>query len=584
MQQRHHRPLTLISAPAGYGKTMLASLWLEACNCPSAWISLDETDNDLHSFASYLLAALHTAFPALELKTRSLLEAPVLPPAAVLARYLLNDVDQIGERFILALDDVHLIQEQAVLDFLAGLLRHPSRSMSLVLIGRRDPSLPIASLRAHRQVTEIRAGDLRFTPEEAAQLLGQVLRRDIDDATATEWTERTEGWVTGLLLAALSLRHRAETGDVRLDVPEHSPYLQDYLVAEVLGNLPPARRDWLLLTSLLDRFCAPLCEVVGRSDAAASSAGLIGIEFIRWLQADNLFLVPLDDRSEWFRFHHLFQKLLQDRLQAHLEPDQIAAAHRRASNWFAEKRLIEEALQHALAAEDLEYAAHLVERHRHQMMNGEEWPRLRRWMDRLPRKLTEGRPHLLITKAWLLNIAFRLDELPPILERVKGMLEKEDPALGTEERLQLSGEVAALWSTIFFWAGHGQLCVDNARHALQVTPPEHRWVRGVAFTYHPYGYKLIGQLDKAHEEIQNALAEDSLYGGAFAHRAYLTLLGIELMAGNLRGAEQVALQMLELAEPRKQYDSLGWALQTLGYIHYQWNDLETALRVPLVWR
>jgi len=170
-----------------------------------------------------LLAALHTAFPALELKTRSLLEAPVLPTAPVLARHLLNDVEQIGERFILALDDVHLIGEQAVLDFLSELLRHPSPSMSLVLIGRRDPGLPIASLRAHRQVTEIRAGDLRFTPEEAARLLGQVLRCEIDSATATEWAERTEGWVTGLLLAALSLRHRGKTDTVSLAVPEHSP-------------------------------------------------------------------------------------------------------------------------------------------------------------------------------------------------------------------------------------------------------------------------------------------------------------------------------------------------------------------------
>lgn len=185
LKDNRHRPLTLISAPAGYGKTMLASMWLEACDCPSAWVSLDETDNDLRSFTSYLLAALDTVFPTLELKTRSLLEAPVLPPAPVLVRYLLNDVEQVPEPFILALDDIHLIREQAVLGFLSELLRHPSRCMPLVLIGRRDPALPIASLRAHRQVTEVRGGDLRFTPQETARLLGTLLNREIHEATTT---------------------------------------------------------------------------------------------------------------------------------------------------------------------------------------------------------------------------------------------------------------------------------------------------------------------------------------------------------------------------------------------------------------
>jgi LuxR family maltose regulon positive regulatory protein len=178
-------------------------------------------------------------FPALELKPRYLLEAPVLPPAPVLARYLLNNLEQIPEPCILALDDVHRVWEQAVFDLLSELLRHPSPCVSLMLIGRRDPPWPIASLRAHRQVTEVRAGDLRFTPQETARLLGQLLHREIDGATATEWTERTEGWVTGLLLAGLSLRHGVETDDVRLAVPEHSPYLQDYLLAEVLANLRP---------------------------------------------------------------------------------------------------------------------------------------------------------------------------------------------------------------------------------------------------------------------------------------------------------------------------------------------------------
>ena len=246
--------MTLISAPVGYGMITLASMWLEACDAPSAWVSLDDADNDLQLFTSYLLAAIQTIFPSQELKTRSLLRAPGLPLAPVLARYLLQDVEQMTESFILALDDVHLIWDQAVLDLLSELLHHPSPSMSLVLIGRKDPQLPIASLRARRQVTEIRARDLRFTPPETARRLGQVLQHDIDIMTVAAWTERTEGWVAGLLLAALSLRHRDDADAASLKLPEQSPYLREYLVAEVLVHLPPGRREWLLLTSLLDRF------------------------------------------------------------------------------------------------------------------------------------------------------------------------------------------------------------------------------------------------------------------------------------------------------------------------------------------
>jgi LuxR family maltose regulon positive regulatory protein len=186
LAHNRHRPLTLISAPAGYGKTVLASMWLDSCAGPSAWVSLDQEDNDLYVFVRYLLAAPHSAFPALELKPSSLLAVPALPPAPVLARHLLNDLGHIPEPFILALDDVHLIEGQAVLELLSELLRDPSQAMHLVLIGRRDPPLAVAWLRGHRQVTEVRAGDLRFTPLEAARLLGQVLHREIDNATATE--------------------------------------------------------------------------------------------------------------------------------------------------------------------------------------------------------------------------------------------------------------------------------------------------------------------------------------------------------------------------------------------------------------
>ena len=573
LERNRHRPLTLISAPAGYGKTMLASLWLETADCPSAWISLDETDNDLRSFTSYLLAALDSALPALELKTRSLLQAHVLPPAQLLARYLLSDVEQIRDRFILALDDVHLIQERSVHDLLSELLRHPSPSMSLVLIGRRDPPLPIASLRARRQVTEIRARDLRFTPQEAAALLGQVLRRDIDSATATEWTERTEGWVTGLLLMALSLRHRAETDDVSIGVPERSPYLQDFLLAEVLAHLPPVKRNWLLLTSLLDRFCAPLCKAIGRPEAATDPASLAGIEFIRWLQENNLFLVPLDAQHEWFRFHHLFQQLLQGVVHEHVEPEQIKAAHRRASRWFSAKGLIEEALQHALTAGDVRVAVQLVEQHRYHLMNTEKWHRLERWLKLLPADAVAQSPLLTNARAFLGLFRGQDREIAIGPQEAKRLVATQSPETAMVQLVE--AETAVSQGVLDILAGQPAGAVARAQRSLELLPAQALYIRSVAVAIVGVGLQMQGDLEQGVAVIREAIA-DPTWPAAIRARNGLYLCVAHFQEGDLPGVLRSASEYLVLAEQLQLAESRSHCRYNLGIAHYLRNELSQA--------
>ena len=251
------RPLTLISAPAGYGKSVLASMWLDSCDCPRGWVSLDETDNYLHTFIGYLLAAIKRAFPDISFQTQALLETETPLPAPMLARYLLNDLDQIDKPFILVLDDVHLIHDKPILDLLTELLKHPPQATHLVLISRQDPLIPVASLRAYRLITEIRLNDLRFRPPETAELLKQILHRDIDEDLAAEWTKNTEGWATALHLASLSLSHRQETADLGSNVQSDSHYLQEYLLAEVLTRIPPDKQTWLLKNLLARSFLRP---------------------------------------------------------------------------------------------------------------------------------------------------------------------------------------------------------------------------------------------------------------------------------------------------------------------------------------
>ena len=344
------KTLTLISAPAGYGKSILASQWLEISCLPSIWVSLDESDNDVSAFLKYVLEAIQSLFPQQVLKTKSLVGLAELPSLKVTGRYLLNDLEALSERFILVLDDYHYISNTAVHDLLAELLIHPSPAMHLVLITRRDPPLALASLQARGILTELPSELLRFSSSETKLLLERILRRTISDKSAAVLEEKMEGWVTGLLLAAMSIRSKPDQERIVDVLQGPVQYVNDYLITEVLNSQSVPIRHYLLSTSILDRFCADLCDVLGGVDAKPSEGKIDGAAFIAKLQKDNLFLVALDTENRWFRYHHLFHQLLQDQLNQGWRPEEIAALHSRANAWFAENDTIDDAKNHTLAA------------------------------------------------------------------------------------------------------------------------------------------------------------------------------------------------------------------------------------------
>ena len=262
LNKRLHRPLTLVSAPAGYGKSTLVSCWLESCDIPNVWVSLDENDNDPGVFLFYFLAALQSIFPGVGREIQALLKGPDLPSIAVLGRMLISNLDQINKEFICVLDDFHLIRKKAVYDLLAELLAHPLSSMHLVVATRRDPSLQLSELRARGQMTEIRVEELRFSTAETAAFFQQVMGMQADVRTAAAIEEKTEGWVTGLRLAALSMRQRPDLDRIMENLPDDNRYIMDYIAGEVISQQPRDIQEYLMTTSILNRFCAPLCEAV----------------------------------------------------------------------------------------------------------------------------------------------------------------------------------------------------------------------------------------------------------------------------------------------------------------------------------
>ena len=352
LDKHPHRPLTLVSAPAGYGKSALISSWLETKENPAAWLSLSKSDSDLRTFLSYFIAAVHEHFPDDCQNTQALLKNVDLPPLEDLGISLLNELDRIKQPFILVLDDYYLIREIAVHKLIATILKHPPKLFHLVIVGRRDPPLPISSLRARSQLIEIRTEDLRFSAAETETLLNRLLRIQIDASTVAALEKKTEGWVTGLRLAALSMRQRADIDPKLLEPHVDAHFVMEYLFTEVFSHQPPDISRYLLATAVLDRFCGPLCEAVCVPGAEPFACEMSGWEFIAWLKKENIFVITLDPEKRWFRYHHLFQKLLINQLNRRFSTEEIKALHAQAGAWLAENGAIEEALQHYLAAEE----------------------------------------------------------------------------------------------------------------------------------------------------------------------------------------------------------------------------------------
>ena len=504
LDQRHQRPLTLISAPAGYGKSTLVSCWLESIDLPSAWLSLDEGDNDLHLFLSYLLAAVQTVFHADGKEIQSILKAPELPPLSILSKILINELDQIEQAFILCFDDYHVIQIQAIHDIIIEILKHPPQAMHLVLASRMDPPLPLASLRARGEMTEIRVQDLRFSSEEIAEFLQKMMGKKFEDSVVALMSKKTEGWVTGLRLAALSLRHRGDLNQVLTDLPNDHRYVLEYMATEVLSQQEPAIQECLLKTSILNRISAPLCQKVCAASTDSGTNEVTGNKFLDWLIQANLFLIPLDDERRWFRYHHLFQELLVRHLKHRFSPDEIGALHREAGKWFTDKGLIEEALHHYLAGEDTRAAVLVIARYRYDLMNLEQWPRLERLLGMVPADRLEKYPELLMAKAWLCEIKVRLSEMETLINRVEPLI-ANGPLKSSTDHEALAAEFRVLKSFILYLQADGPGTVAITKLALEKLDPRALSVQGICHTMLAAGYQMSGQLKNAHATVRNAL-------------------------------------------------------------------------------
>lgn len=574
------RPFTLISAPAGFGKTTLLSEWLRVTPRPGAWLTLDEHDSNPVTFLTYLIAALRTLFPDACPETEALLQLSNLPPLAAISATLNNEIDNLtvagalqhGERFILVLDDYHHITDLAVHQIVNGLLLHPPRRLHLAIDTRYDPPLSLHSLRARGDLVEIRSNVLRFTPAEVTAFMQSALHVPIDAATLAQVEKMTEGWVAGLRFAALALNTAAGDHTHFMTGAADHRFATDYLTIEVLARLPAAIQLFLMQTAILERLNGDLCDAVIAAPVDAESSQ----QRLEWLEAEGLFTLALDDQGKWYRYHSLFQHLLHAQLERRCSPEQIATLHRRASAWYAAHDLVEDALHHALAAGDANAAAHIIETHRHRALNFSQFQRLEQWLKRAPTHLIETRPGLLITEAWLLSERWRTADMNALLDRIEALL--PEAAVSERERIILESEIAALRSDYCYSIGDRTGLLHFARHALEIAPMTLSYVRRFAWLNYLAALHLHGDFKTLEDALHISLREDRLHGDAFPVSPLITHCAISWMNADLTTLQQSAQHLLRLTQERNLLNEQGWAHLYLGCVAYQRNDLDGALQ------
>ncbi|MCF7673860.1 MAG: LuxR C-terminal-related transcriptional regulator [Akkermansiaceae bacterium] len=569
-----HRPLTLIAAPAGYGKSTLVAQWLQTSTLPGVWISLDEGDTNPRTFLSYLVAAVRRFKKDACTRIHDLLGAAQLPPAEILAMLLANDLEEIEEPFLLVLDDYHRADSHPINRFTECLLSHPSRLLHLVLITRRDPPLPLARLRAQGAMTEIREHDLRFSCEETGEMIRNGAQCTVREATITRLHKELEGWIVGVRLACLALRGRDDPDSFLEKLSGGTGGVQDYLTEEVIGRLDHDFMQCLMKISILDRFNASVCEAVFKSCPGDGKPGpKNGIEFLQHIQNANLFMVGLDPRDEWFRFHHQFQRLLQRQLQRRMAASQIAQLHSAAATWFADDGLTDEAVRHALAAGDVEHAAEIVEDSRRAELDEDRWRGVDRWLNQLPDDVKQQRPEILLAEAWVAYLTLQTARIPSLVERVELLLEevaKPDPFW--------LAELNFFKAVVHYWGGEGEESKRCCETALELFGEKRGMLGGEVRLYLALARNLCGEARQAVEAIEQDFRVDDIGDFAFSTRAMAAKSFVHLLTGDLAPAARVAERLLIIAQRWPSKYAEAWSWFALGIARHHRHETEEAVK------
>jgi len=591
-----HRKLTLISAPAGFGKTTLVTEWLNHLQLDSgaenhgeietAWLSLDEHDNDLVRFLMYFITAMYRieGFGAeFGQEALSMLRSPQPPPSGTILTSIINDIAEITGKIFMVLDDYHLIDAQPIHDALKFLLENLPPQLHMVITTREDPPLPLSRLRARGQLNELRAADLCFNSAEVVEFFNQVLGLGLKSEDIAVLEARTEGWIAGLQLAALSMQGRADTSGFIQSFAGSNRLVLDYLIDEVLDRQSIELQDFLLQTAILDRLSGPLCDAVRfgiKSPNSSEGTSKSGEKILELLEQSNLFIIPLDDNRCWYRYHHLFADLLRQRLRQ-TRPDQLPELHRRASIWFGQQGFRAEAIDHALSGANYERAIELIDAHVDG--NYEEVAPLiiHNWLAAIPAELICSSPQLCLLQAWNQFTGGQFEAAERSFQVVDQLLGIDDQ-LSTLERDKLAGRTASIRAFIASYSGDLPGSIRFAQQALDILPTEELAWRSAATLTLGDAYAAQGQITTAYQIRSEALEMSKSSGNPFIQMiANLNLAETLWQQGQLQHVIEICERQMKIAEKHDMAETamVGWLLGLWGAALTEINDLERALNL-----
>lgn len=564
--------LTLVSAPAGFGKTTVVCEWLAVRDQPVAWLSLDEDDNDPARFLSYVIAALQQVHPGIGQESMRALQIPQPPPAAAMVTALINEIAGFEAPFTLVFDDYHAITSPAIDQLMTLLIERSPAQMHIVIATREDPDLPLHRLRARSQLTEMRAGDLRFTPRESEDFLTQIMALRLSPQEMAALDSRTEGWVAGLQLAALSMQGVTDTTAFVQSFAGSHRYILDYLLEEVLNKQPAHVQTFLLRTSVLGRLCGPLCDAVLDAPAASSQPTL------EFLEQANLFIIPLDHERKWYRYHHLFGDLLRQRLQQQLASSpnaghSVPALHLRASQWFEDNGFDLEAFHHAAAAGDIDRAERLIDGKGIPLHLRGAAMAILNWLNSLPLDVLNRRPALWWRQAALMLINGQTTGVEEKLNAAEAAL---NGAVVDEQTRALMGQIAMARATLALTRYQVDAMLEQSRRALEYAPPHALSTRANAYWVMGYAYFIKKERAASRNAFTEGIALGQAAGAPFSTLLCVTgLANVQEADNQLHLAAQTYQRVIEMTGDQPLqivYD----AYLGLARLHYEWNDLDAA--------
>ncbi len=574
LNQGLHRKMTLISAPAGFGKTTLVSRWATQCQLPVVWISLDRRDNDPISFLIYFITTIKTIEADFGEAILSALQTPQPPSTESILTTILNEIAELTDSFILVLDDYHSIDDENVDSVLTFILENIPKQLHLVIVTREDPKLPLARLRSRDNLTELRTADLRFTLSETSRFLNQVMALIVSDEDIITLNDRTEGWVAGLQLAAISMQGLNDsTAFIKSFAGSHT-FVMDYLIQEVQNRQSANVNSFLLHTCILDRLCGSLC------DAVLQDSSISGQAMLEYIEQKNLFIVPLDNERCWYRYHHLFSDSLRQQLQqagslSGAEAMDVNELHRRASQWYEENDLVIEAFYHATLAHDIENAERLIASEEMPLHNSSVAGSVLKWLESLPLKVLQQNPSLWIKQASLLLLSGQTSCVEKKLQSAETALKSMEIKAETRNMV---GRIAAVRSMLALTQYQLDSVIAQSMSALEYLSQDELVHRNTAVLALANAYELLGERTAANRAYTKSLSLSQQSGNIFytilASIGRATILELE---NQLHLAAEYYQRVLDLfGDYPLPYASDAYL--GLARIFYQWNDLGNALK------